>query len=94
MNEIIVGSLDGEPIIYETSESDSVILGMLTKLLVSTFVTFGVRALCKLVASKEFKIKYPGGNLRMIYKLIQHATDDPNHEGCDISLGLDNLVLS
>ena len=94
MHEIVIGDYNGEPLIYETSEANATVLAMLTKLLVTTFVTFGLKALCKLVSSKEFKIKYPGGNLKLIYKLLQHATDDPNNTKCDLSVSVDNLIFN
>ena len=92
MTKIVIGEYNGEDLVYETSETNSVVLAVLTKLLISTFMSFGIKALCELITSKKFRIKYPGGNLKLIYKLLQQASDDPNHKKCDFSLSLDNVL--
>ena len=92
MTKIVIGEYNGEQVIYETMEADSAILAVLTKLLVSTFVSFGLKALCELVTSNKFQVKYPGGSLKLIYKLLQTVSDDPNHKALDFSLSLDNML--
>ena len=96
MNEIIIGEdYNGQPIIYETPIADGLILATLGKLLATTLVSFGMKALYELVNSKEFALRYPGGKLKCMYKLVKKvfADDETNEkkQGCDISLSLDNF---
>lgn len=90
MTSIVVGNVNGEPIVYETPEVDFGILAALTKILVSTLVSVGLKALCDLVLSKNFELAYPGGKLRLSPKINEIIDDNGS---CSFTVKIDNKFL-
>ena len=76
MHEIVIGSVDGIPVVYENQHADMAILSVIGKLLAGTLVAFGLKALKKLIESDEFKAKYPGGKLKLLYKIVKDVCED------------------
>ena len=89
--EIVIGSYEGEPVVYETTEADGAILSALIKLLAGTLISCGIKALLKLMSSNEFKMKYPGGKLKMGYNLIEKMLEEGS-DGFDLNLSLENKL--
>lgn len=91
VQDIVIGTYEGEPVVYETTEADGVILAGLIKLLAGTLVSCGIKALLKLVTSHEFKVKYPGGKLKMMYELMEKALEEGS-DGFNLNLSLENKL--
>lgn len=87
MQQLVIGNVDGEPIIYESPEVDIAILSALMKILTSTLISVGLKALCDLVLSKDFSLKYPGGRLRLSPK-VSAVLDDCG--SCDFMVSIRN----
>lgn len=78
----------GNIVVYEASSADFD-LASIAAVLAPILISAGLKVLMEFIANGEFALAYPGGKLKLLYKLFKDKTDRPN-----VSKHVLNVILN